>query len=54
MAKMSKLYYYTSKGEKKLNCFTVPIPKEEVEKAGLVDVDLKITAQNDKIIIEKK
>lgn len=54
MAKMSKLYYYTSKGEKKLNCYTVPIPKDIVEKAGLEGIDLKITANNDKIIIEKK
>lgn len=54
MAKMNKLYYYTSKGEKKLNCFTVPIPKEVVEKANLVGKDLKIVQENDKIIISAK
>lgn len=54
MAKMNKMYYYTSKGEKKLNCYTTAIPKEMVEKANLVGKDLKIVQENDKIIISAK
>lgn len=54
MPKFNKMYYYTSKGEKKLNCYTIAIPKELVEQAKLEEIDLKITANNDKIIIEKK
>lgn len=54
MAKMNKMYYYTSKGEKKLNCYTTSIPKELVEKAKLEGKDLKIVQENDKIIISAK
>ena len=54
MPRMSRMYYHTSKGEKKLNCYHIPISKEIVEEAKLENVQLKIRAENGKIIIEKK
>ena len=54
MAKLNKMYYYTSKGERKLNCFYLTIPKDIVEKAKLEDSEIIIKAENDKIIIKKK
>jgi len=53
MAKLNKIHYYTSKREKKLNCYYITITKELVEKLGLEDKELQIRAENDKIIIEK-
>ena len=54
MAKLNKMYYYTSKGEKKLNCYTIPVSKEVVEKAKLENVDLQVIADNNTIIIKKR
>lgn len=54
MAKLNKMYYYTSKGEKKLNCYNIPIPKALVEQAKLENVDIKIIAENNMIIIKRK
>ena len=45
--------YTTAKGERKLNCDVVNIPKEVVEKTNLKDEYLKISSKNNKIIIEK-
>ena len=45
--------YTTAKGERKINCYVVNIPKEVVEKTNLKDVDLKISSKDNKIIIEK-
>lgn len=51
MAKLNKMYYYTSKKEKKLNCYYITIPKELVEKAKLSnEVELKV--EGNKIIIK--
>lgn len=51
MAKLNKMYYYTSKKEKKLNCYYITIPKEMIEKAGLKEqVELKV--EGNKIIIK--
>jgi hypothetical protein len=51
MAKLNKMYYYTSKKEKKLNCYYVILKKEMIEKAGLgEEVDIKV--ENGKIIIK--
>lgn len=53
MAKLNKMYYYTSKKEKKLNCYYITIPKELVEKAGLSnEVELKV--EDNKIIVKGK
>lgn len=55
MAKLNKIYYYTSKKEKKLNCYHIILSKEMVKKAGLGEnEELNIKAENGKIIIEKK
>lgn len=54
MAKLNKVYYYTSKGEKKLNCYNIPVPKAMVEKAQLENVDIQLRVDNGKIIIERK
>lgn len=54
MAKLGKNMYTTAKGERKINCYNIAISKEVAHKAGLIDKELKITAENDKIIIEKK
>lgn len=54
MAKLNKLHYYTSNGEKKVNCYTVSIPKRLVEETKLEDTDINIRVENNKIIIEKK
>ena len=54
MAKFNKMHYYTSTGEKKLNCYYIHIPKEIVEKAKLEEEQVEIREENGKIIIEKK
>lgn len=54
MPKLSKNMYVTSKGEKKLNCYHVPIKKETVAKTNIQEQDeLNIYAENNKIVIEK-
>lgn len=54
MPKLAKNMYKSLKtGERKLNCYLVNIPKEIVNKTGLADKELKISAKEDKIIIEK-
>lgn len=54
MAKLGKNNYITAKGEKKINCYVVNIPKEVVNKTDLLDKKLNIYAKDGKIIIEKK
>jgi antitoxin component of MazEF toxin-antitoxin module len=54
MAKLNKMYYYTAKKEKKLNCYYIPIPKQIAEQAQLENVDIKLRVENGKIIIERK
>jgi antitoxin component of MazEF toxin-antitoxin module len=53
MPKLSKLYYITSKGERKINCYNVQIPKKVVEKTNIQDNNIKVYAENNKIIIER-
>lgn len=54
MAKLNKMYYYTSKGEKKLNCYNIAISKEIVEKLDLQDKEIKVKIENNKIVIDKQ
>lgn len=54
MAKMNKMYYYTSKGERKLNCYNVVIPKELVEKLKLEDKEIEVKIENNKLVVDKK
>ena len=54
MPKLAKNMYRSVKtGEKRLNCYIINIPKEIVNQTDLENKDLKITAENNKIIIEK-
>ena len=53
MPKLSKLYYITSKGERKINCYNVQIPKKVVEQTNIQENNIKIYADNNKIIIER-
>lgn len=53
MTKFNRNYYYTSKREKKLNCYYINIPRVIVEKADMQDKDLEIKEENGKIIIDK-
>ena len=53
MPKLSKLYYITSKGEHKINCYNVQIPKKVVEQTNIQDNNVKVYAENNKIIIER-
>ena len=52
MPKLSKLYYITSKGERKINCYNVQIPRKIVEQTNIEDNDIKVYAKDNKIIIE--
>ena len=54
MGKLAKQMYTTAKGERKLNCFIVNIPKEVVFRTNLIDKEIIIYAKDNKIIIEKK
>lgn len=53
MPKFVKNMYMTMKGEKKVNCYMINIPKEVVNKTDLEGKELKIRAEGNKIIIEK-
>lgn len=53
MPKLAKNMWTNSKGERKLNCYVISIPKEVVNKTNLIDKELKISAKDNKIIIEK-
>lgn len=55
MAKLGKNYYRTANGEKRLNCFMIPIAKEIVLQTNITDKDeLKISVKDNKIIVEKR
>lgn len=54
MAKINKLYYTTSKGEKKINCYNVQIPKRVVDKTDIGENQIKVYVEGNKIIIEKE
>lgn len=52
--KLTKQYYYSAKGEKKINCFKINLSKELVEEAKIKEDDeIKIYVKDNKIIIEK-
>lgn len=52
MAKLNKMYYYTSKKEKKLNCYYINIPKVLVEKTGLQNKEVELKVEGNKIVIK--
>lgn len=54
MAKLTKQYYMTIKGEKKLNCYHVNFSKEIIKQVGFKETDnLHIYIEDGKLIIEK-
>ncbi len=54
MQKLKKQIYITKKSGPKVNCYYVNISKEILAKTNITEDDnLKITAKNNKIIIEK-
>ena len=54
MAKLKKIHYYTSSGEKKVNCYYINIAKELVEKAGLENKEIHVRLDGNKIVLEAK
>ena len=53
MAKLNKMFYHTSKGEKKLNCYYITLPKEMVDQVDFENSEIKVVVKDKKIIIEK-
>lgn len=54
MPKLAKNMWTNSKGERKLNCYVIHIPKRLVDETNIDENDnIKIYAEKDKIIIEK-
>ena len=54
MAKLIRHNYITTKGEKKLNCYSTIIPKDVVEKTDIKETDkIRVYSKDNKIIIEK-
>ena len=55
MPKLAKNYYRTAKGDKRINCYMVNIPKEVVKKSDIEDTDeIAIYEELGAIIIKKK
>lgn len=55
MQKLKKQIYITKKSGPKVNCYYVNISKEILAKTNITEDDnLKITAKNNKIIVEKE
>lgn len=54
MAKINKMHYYTSTGEKKVNRYYVTLPKKIVEQTNLQDSEIEIKIVGNAIVIEKK
>ena len=54
MSKLSKQYYYSPKGERKINCYKATISKEILNQSEIKENDdIKIKSEQGKIIIEK-
>ena len=55
MPKLAKQMYTTAKGERKLNCYVIAIPKQIAHESGFNgDEDITIKTGKDQIIIEKR
>lgn len=54
MPKLARNRYTDAKGVRKLNCYSIAIPKKVVEEAGIQEDDVIVYADGNKIIIEKK
>lgn len=54
MQKISKKYYYNKNGERKINCYSVNISRDTLQRANIKETDnLDVRAEKDRIIIEK-
>ena len=54
MTKLAKQMYYNAKGEHKINCYKINIPKRIIKQTDFKETDeLNITVKDNKIIIEK-
>lgn len=54
MARLSKQYYRTANGDKKINCYHISIPKMLLKQASLNgNDDFELKAKKNKIIIER-
>lgn len=54
MPKLAKNYYYNSKGEKKLNCYILHIPKDLLARSGISEEEeIKINVEDKKIVVER-
>lgn len=54
MSKLGKNYYRTANGDKKLNCYMIPLSKEIIAQTNITEQDeLKVSVKNNKIIVEK-
>lgn len=54
MPKLAKNYYYSKNGERKVNCYIATISKKLLDQTDIKENDdIKIHAENNKIIIEK-
>lgn len=52
--KLIKQKYYNSKGESKINCYMIKIPKAVLAESKIKDTDeIKISVVDGKIIIER-
>ena len=55
MSKLVKQYYYSSTGEKKVNCYHINMPKEFVTKAGFEEEDeIVVYSIDETIVVAKK
>ena len=55
MPKLARNNYTDAKGVRKLNCYSIAIPKKVVEETGInADDEVIVYANGDKIIIEFK
>ena len=54
MVRLSKQYYRTANGDKKINCYHISIPKMLLKQASLNgNDDFELKAKKNKIIIER-
>lgn len=54
MAKLVPMNYYNSKGEKKINCYYITIPKKIVDNSRInINKKIKVNYINKKIILEE-
>ena len=55
MAKLTKFWWTNSKGERKVNCYNIMIPRDIVEQSSIKDTEtVKFSVKDGKIIIEKE